>query len=131
MTNPKIKDALVSFFRTWVVATLVVWLPGLFGWLNDVTAWARDQGATPFPDAHGLAYLAVAAIVSAFISAGMALLRLLENGLGVTILPRPAGPQTVPPANPTPPEDRGAVDTRTIAILALIVAVVVLIILLA
>lgn len=89
-----LKDAARSFLRVWVVGTLMLWIPGLFGWINDVTAWARAQGGTPFPDAHGLAYLFVAAITSSFVAAGAGALRYLENLTGKTVLPRPAGPET-------------------------------------
>lgn len=86
--NARLKDALKSFVRVWAVGTLMLWIPGLFGWINDVTAWAHDQGATPFPDAHGLAYLFVAAITSSFVAAGAGILRYVENLAGTTVLPR-------------------------------------------
>lgn len=92
-----IRDAIVSFFRVWVVSTFMLWIPGLFGWVHEVSQWAEQKGAPPFPDASNLWFLFVAALTSTFPAAGMAILRLLENARGKSILPRPTGPQ-VPPA---------------------------------
>lgn len=71
MTSESIRRAL----RTFVITTLALFLPGLFGWLNALTEWARSEGGTPFPDAKGLAYLAVSAIVAGVV----ALINLLWN----------------------------------------------------
>lgn len=61
--NTKIsKSSVKRAVRTFVITTLALFIPGLLGWLNDLTVWAADQGSTPFPDAVGLAYLAVSAI---------------------------------------------------------------------
>lgn len=92
-----IRDAIVAFFRSWVVGTLMLWIPGLFGWVHEVSQWADQKGAPAFPDPSNLAFLFVAALTAAFPAAGMAILRLVENASGRSLLPRPAGPG-VPPA---------------------------------
>lgn len=69
------RDSILRAVRTFVIATLALFVPGLLGWLNDLTEWARGEGSTPFPDAHGLAYLGVAAIAGGVI----ALVNLLWN----------------------------------------------------
>lgn len=67
--NAKIsKSSVYRAARTFVVATLALFIPGLLGWLNDLTAWASSEGSTPFPDATGLAYLAVSAITGGVIA---------------------------------------------------------------
>lgn len=62
------KDSLRRALRTFVITTLGLFIPGLLGWLNDLTSWARGEGSTPFPDAHGLAYLGVSAIVAGVVA---------------------------------------------------------------
>lgn len=107
MTGAAVKDALRSFLRVWIVGTVTLFLPGLFGWINEVTSWARAEGSTPFPDAHGLVFLFVAAITAAFPAAGAAILRLVENSTGTRLLPRPSGP--LPPTKPRRGEQGEAV----------------------
>ena len=68
-------DGFRRVVRTYLFAFLGTALPGLLGWLNDLTKWAADQGQTPLPDARSLAYLGVAAISAGFIA--------LINGLWV------------------------------------------------
>lgn len=68
-------ETFVRAARTYVFAFLGTALPGVLGWLNDLTQWAADQGQTPLPDARSLAYLGVAAISAGFIA--------LINGLWV------------------------------------------------
>lgn len=93
MTGDSIRRAI----RTAVVAALVLWLPGLLGWLNAVTSWAHSEGATPFPDAHGLAYAGVAAIVGGVIGLVQWLINMIEDGTGRgflrTVPPRTRGPR--------------------------------------
>ena len=122
-----VKDALRSFLRVWVVGTVMLFLPGLFGWINGVTDWAKAEGSTPFPDARGLLFLFVAAITSAFVAAGAGLLRLFENLSGKTLLPRPAGPASVPQP---PPGERGAAAPGLLTILGVVLLVLLLIALL-
>lgn len=62
------RDAVRRAVRTFVITTLALFIPGLLGWLNDLTTWAHGQGSTPFPDAHGLAYLGVSAIVAGVVA---------------------------------------------------------------
>lgn len=62
------RDSLRRALRTFIITTLALFIPGLLGWLNALTEWARSEGSTPFPDAHGLAYLAVSAIVAGVIA---------------------------------------------------------------
>ena len=83
----KIKAALASdsvrrVLRTFTRATLVLFVPGLLGWIHDLTSWANSQGSTPFPDAHGLAWLGGSAIVAGCIAAGELAWNLIEVQLG-------------------------------------------------
>lgn len=110
------RDSIRRAIRTALVAALVIWLPGLLGWLNAVTSWARDEGATPFPDAHGLAYLGVSAIVGAAIGLVQWLINTIEDGIGHGFL------RSVPPK---PPRGQGGVlDARTVVAVVVVVAVV-------
>lgn len=88
------RDAVRRALRTFIITTLALFIPGLLGWLNDLTEWAHGQGSTPFPDAHGLAYLGVSAItagVVALINLGW---NVVEDATGRGLL-RNVGP---PPA---------------------------------
>lgn len=71
MTRESVRRAL----RTFIITTLALFVPGLLGFLNEITKWARGEGSTPFPDAHGLAYLGVSAIVAGVV----ALINLIWN----------------------------------------------------
>lgn len=82
MTRDSIKRAI----RTAIVTALALWIPGLLGWLNELTEWARAEGSTPFPDAHGLAYLGVVAIVGAVVGLVQWLWNLIEDGIGHGLL---------------------------------------------
>lgn len=85
------KDSLKRAFRTFVISTLALWIPGLLGWLNALTEWARNEGATPFPDARGLAYLGVSAIVGGVIAVVNVLWNVAEDAAGRGLLrPIPA-----------------------------------------
>lgn len=89
------RDALARIARTFLWAFLGVLIPGSLGWLNDLTAWAKSQGQTPFPDAHSLAFVGVAAISAGCIAVLNALVLVVENVTGVGILRRvPAPPDT-------------------------------------
>lgn len=113
MNGASFKDAAISAFRVWIITTIGLTVPGLFGWINEVTKWAEQKGAPPFPDPTNLAFLFVAALTAAFPAAVSGLLRLVENGTGHNLLPRPAGPSPVP----TPPDERGAGDLRLVLII--------------
>jgi hypothetical protein len=104
--NAQLKDAAVSFFRVWVITTLGLWIPGLLGWVHEVSEWADQKGAPAFPDPSNLAFLFVAALTAAFPAALAAIVRLLENGFDLKLLPRPAGPNDIPPT----PGETGAVS---------------------
>lgn len=82
-------DSLKRALRVFLKSALALFVPGLLGWLNDLTSWAKGEGATPFPDAHGLAYLGVTAITAGVIALVSLLWDAVENATGVTVL-RPA-----------------------------------------
>lgn len=94
MTGESIRRAI----RTAVVVTLALWIPGLIGFLNEITKWAKTEGSTPFPDAHGLAYLGVVAIVGGFTGLVQWLWNAIEDGIGHGFL------RTVP-KRPKPPQN--------------------------
>lgn len=77
-------DAVKRVARTFVYAFLGILVPGLLGWLGDLTDWARANGQAPLPDAHSLAYLGVAAIGAGFVAVLNALGIVVENATGVT-----------------------------------------------
>lgn len=87
--NASVKRAL----RTFVITTLALFIPGLLGWLNDLTAWARDQGSTPFPDAHGLLFLGVSAVVAGVIALINLIWNLIEDKWGKGFLRDPSTDQ--------------------------------------
>jgi hypothetical protein len=102
MNTTNLLDAAKSAFRVWVITTIGLFLPGMLGWIQEVTQWANQQGAPAFPDPSNLAYLFVAALTAAFPAAVAGLVRLLENGIGHSLVgPRAAGPEV--PAKPQPP----------------------------
>lgn len=86
-------DALKSAVRVWAFTTIGLTIPGLLGWIAEVTSWAEQKGAPAFPDPSNLAYLFVAALTGAFPAAVAGLWRLAENYSGHTVLPRAEGPQ--------------------------------------
>lgn len=90
MTRDSIRRAL----RTFLITTLALFLPGLLGWLNALTEWARSEGEKPFPDGHGLAYLAVSAIVAGVVALVNLLWNAVEDATGKGLL------RSVPPAPP-------------------------------
>lgn len=91
-------DSLKRAARTFIVVFLGLFIPGLLGWLNDLTSWAKGEGATPFPDAHGLAYLLVVAIVAGLIALLNLVLAWLEDLTGVHVLRE--APEPTHPAEP-------------------------------
>jgi hypothetical protein len=72
--------------RTFLFTFLTLFIPGLLGWLHAITEWAADQGSTPFPDAHGLAYVGVSAIVAACVSLVNLLWNFVESATGKSFL---------------------------------------------
>src|SRR5690242_6524148 len=96
-----LKDAAKSALLVWLITTVGLWIPGLLGWINEVTKWADQKGAPPFPDPSSLAYLFVAALTAAFPAAVAGLVRFIENASGKTLLPRTS---PVPTKDVTPGE---------------------------
>lgn len=90
MSRESIKRAIRTFLQT----SLALLIPGLLGWLNALTEWARNEGQTPFPDARSLAYLGVVAIVAGVISLVTLLWNAVEDGVGHGLL------RSVPPKQP-------------------------------
>ena len=58
------RDSVRRAVRTFLITTLALFVPGLLGWLNELTQWAGSEGQRPFPDGTSLAYLGVSAIVA-------------------------------------------------------------------
>lgn len=85
ITRADFLESLIRSLRTFVPAFLVLFVPGLLGWLHAVTQWANSHGATPFPDAKGLGYLAVSATVAGLISLTNLAINLVEDWTGVKI----------------------------------------------
>lgn len=85
MTRKSIRRAI----RTFVITTLALFIPGLLGWLNALTEWAQNQGSTPFPDAQGLLFLAVAAITGGVVALINLLWNLVEDASGHAMLREP------------------------------------------
>lgn len=113
------RDSLRRAIRTFLIATLALFLPGLLGWLNALTEWARGEGSTPFPDAHGLAYLGVSAITAGVIALVNLVVTSIEDAYGKGLL------RDVPPA---PPRGQGgfAHAWPLVALVAVCVVVAVL-----
>lgn len=82
MSRESVRRAL----RTFIITTIGLFIPGLLGWLNDLTSWARGEGSTPFPDAHGLAYLGVSAIVAGVVAVVNLLWNAVEDATGKGLL---------------------------------------------
>lgn len=82
------KDAAKSAALVWLYTTVGLWIPGLLGWINEVTNWANQKGAPPFPDPSNVAFLFVAALTGAFPAALAGIVRYIENVSGKSLLPR-------------------------------------------
>lgn len=80
------RESLNRALRTFVITTLALFVPGLLGWLNDLTSWAQGQGTTPFPDGRGLAYLGVSATTAGVVAVVNALWNAGEDALGRGLL---------------------------------------------
>lgn len=79
-------DSFKRGVRTFVISFLTLLIPGLLGWLNDLTSWANGHGSTPFPDARGLLYIVVAAIVAGFVAVVNLIWNWVEDQTGVKLL---------------------------------------------
>jgi hypothetical protein len=120
-----LKDALKSFVLVWLFTTVGLFIPGMLGWINEVTQWANQPGAPAFPDPSNLAYLFVAALTAAFPAAVAGIVRYVENVTGKGLLPRTAAA----PVGNSQPGEVGFLDTRTAAVVALVLVVIVILIL--
>lgn len=115
------RDTMRRALRTFLQTAVALLLPGIFGWLNALTDWAKAEGQAPFPDARSLAYLGVVAIVSGVVAAVTLLWNGIEDAAGRGFL------RAVPPKPPA--GDRGAAYV-TWGGLALLVGVIVLVVIL-
>lgn len=92
------RDAARRAIRTFLQTAVALLLPGIFGWLNALTDWAKSEGQAPFPDARSIAYLGVVAIVSGFVAAVTLLWNGIEDAAGKGLLravpPKPVRPDT-------------------------------------
>jgi hypothetical protein len=84
------KDAAKSALLVWLFTTVGLWIPGLLGWVHEVSSWAEQKGAPPFPDPSNLGFLFVAALTAAFPAAVAGLVRFVENATNTPLLPRTA-----------------------------------------
>lgn len=119
------KDALKSAGLVFLYTTIALWIPGLLGWINEVTNWANQKGAPPFPDPSNLAFLFVAALTAAFPAALAFIVRFIENTSGIKILPRSSGAVVSDP----PRGQGGYLSGRDIALIAAVVLIIVVLIL--
>jgi hypothetical protein len=92
-----LKDAAKSALLVWLFTTVGLWIPGLLGWVHEVSSWAQEKGAPPFPDPSNLGFLFVAALTAAFPAAVAGLVRFFENASGIQLLPRTASAPTKSP----------------------------------
>ena len=83
---PFTRDSLRRAIRTFIITTLALFVPGLLGWLNELTRWANAHGEQPFPDGHGLAYLGVSAIVAGVVAVVNLLWNTIEDQAGAKML---------------------------------------------
>jgi DNA-binding transcriptional LysR family regulator len=105
--------------RTFVITFAGLFVPGLLGWLNDLTAWAGSNGQRPFPDAHNLSYLLVSAVAAGAVTVVNALWLIAENASGKGLLRTPPTPP--PPLN----DQAGAASVFLTGVVAQLVLVVV------
>jgi uncharacterized membrane protein YidH (DUF202 family) len=83
------RDSVRRAIRTFIITTVGLLIPGLFGFLNAVTEWARAEGQAPFPDARSLAYLGVVAIVAGTVATVNLLWNTVEDKIGSGMLREP------------------------------------------
>lgn len=83
------RESVKRAVRTFVITTLALFVPGLLGWLNEITAWARAEGQAPFPDGVGLVYLAVSASVAGVVAVVNLLWNAIEDTTGHAMLRDP------------------------------------------
>ena len=83
------RDSVRRAIRTFIITTLGLFIPGLLGWLNDVTRWANGNGETPFPDGSGLLFLAISACVGGIVALVNLVWNMLEDAWGKGLLRDP------------------------------------------
>ena len=83
------RDSLRRAIRTFLITTLALFVPGLLGWLNELTQWAGSEGQRPFPDGTSLAYLGVSAIVAGVVAVVNLLWNAVEDATGKGLLRNP------------------------------------------
>jgi hypothetical protein len=76
------QDSLFRAIRTFVITTLGLFVPGLLGWLHELTNWAKAEGEVPFPDGKGLAFLGVSACVAGVVAVVNLIWNVIEEGTG-------------------------------------------------
>lgn len=119
-----LKDALKSALLVWLFTTVGLWIPGLLGWINEVTEWAEQKGAPAFPDPSNLGYLFVAALTAAFPAAVAGLVRFFENMSGTQLLPRTASAPVRSPAA----GEAGQVNLLYALLVVLVIVVIVVLV---
>lgn len=90
------RDSVRRAIRTFVVAFLGIAIPGLLGFMNNVTAWAADNGQHAFPDWHDASFILVSAVSAGMIALLNLGVNLIEDATGKGFL------RTVPPKNAPP-----------------------------
>ena len=83
------RDSVRRTVRTFFITTLALFVPGLLGWLNELTQWAGSEGQRPFPDGTSLAYLGVSAIVAGVVAVVNLLWNAVEDATGRGVLRDP------------------------------------------
>lgn len=80
--------------RTFFQAFLALLVPGLLGFLNDLTQWANTQGQSPFPDAENFSFVVINALLAGVIAVVTALWTKVEDVSGHSLL------RTLPASKP-------------------------------
>lgn len=100
------RDSVHRAIRTFVISFLALFVPGLLGWLNELTEWAASNGQKPFPDGTNLSFLFVSALVSAVITLLNLVWNLVEDASGKGFL-------RAVPSNNNPPVEGGSIYLST------------------
>lgn len=82
MTRESVRRAL----RTFIITTLALFVPGVLGFLNEITEWARAEGEVPFPDGRSLWFLLVSALVAGVVAAVNLAWNVVEDASGHAVL---------------------------------------------
>ena len=62
------RESIRRAVRTFVITVLALVIPGLLGFLNAITDWARSEGQAPFPDGTSLIYVVTSALVAGVVA---------------------------------------------------------------